>query len=172
MTRREREVTDANEIKEILDSCKYLHLGLSIDDKPYVVTLNYGYEWDETDGHLILYLHSATNARMLEYVSDNANCSFAMECNVRPFEGKVACQYGMAYESIMGYGQIVLVEDVEERILGLQSIMKAQTGKGDFAFDERMVSIVKMFRVDVTEFKAKRRELPETLRGGECHGKQ
>ena len=163
MTRREKEVTDKTEIEAILDTCKYLHLGLSDDNKPYVVTMNYGYEWDETDGHLVLYIHSATTAHVLDVIEKNANCGFTMECNVIPFEGRVACQYGMAYESIMGSGTIQILEGTEERTHGLLSIMKAQTGHDDFQFDERLVSIVKVMRIDVTEFKAKRRPLPEGL---------
>ena len=163
MTRREKEITDKTEIEAILDTCKYLHLGLSDGDKPYVVTMNYGYERDAEDDHLVLYLHSANTAHLLDVIAKNTNCSFAMECNVQPFEGRIACQYGMAYESIMGAGQIVLLDSTEERAHGLVSIMKAQTGKDNFAFDERMVSIVKVMRIDVTEMKAKRRELPEGI---------
>ena len=43
MTRREREVTDINEIIKILDKSKVLHLGLVDGDEPYVVPMNYGY---------------------------------------------------------------------------------------------------------------------------------
>ena len=43
MTRRERQVTDIEEIKDILDKCMVVHLGLIDGDEPYVVPLNYGY---------------------------------------------------------------------------------------------------------------------------------
>lgn len=59
MTRREVEVTDKNEMTRILDTCKYLHLGLIDGDKPFIVTLNYGHEFDVTDERLVLYLHSS-----------------------------------------------------------------------------------------------------------------
>ena len=71
MTRREREITDINEINRILDTCKYLHLGLVDDGKPYVVPMNYGIDHDDADGHLIVYLHGANTGRKLDnyYVS-------------------------------------------------------------------------------------------------------
>ena len=165
MTRRELEVTDQNEIQRILDTCKYLHLALVDDGKPYVVTLNYGYRMDPEDGHLILYLHGATKGRKLDVIAKNPVCSFTMECNVQPFTGKVACQYGMSYESVSGSGHITMIEDAEERMDALQCMMKTQTGRDDFAFDERMVSIVSVMRVDVMEYTAKKRPLPESLRG-------
>ena len=40
--------------------------------------------------------------------------------------------------------------------------MKAQTGK-DFAFNEDLVSIVNVIRIDVTEFEAKSRPLPPAM---------
>lgn len=41
MKRRDLEVIDIEEIKYILDNCKYLHLGLVDDGMPYVVPMNY-----------------------------------------------------------------------------------------------------------------------------------
>ena len=43
MRRRDREVTELNEIIHILDSGKVLHLGLVDQGKPYIVPVNYGY---------------------------------------------------------------------------------------------------------------------------------
>ena len=45
MTRREREVTDINDILQIINETKILHLGLSDEGWPYVVPMNYGYEY-------------------------------------------------------------------------------------------------------------------------------
>ena len=42
-------------------------------------------------------------------------------------------------------------------------LMKTQTGK-DFSFNERLVSIVSVIRVDVSEYTAKHRPIPENLR--------
>ena len=43
MTRREREVTDLEEIIGILDRAKIVHVGMVDGDRPYVVPMNYGY---------------------------------------------------------------------------------------------------------------------------------
>ena len=54
MTRREREVTDINDILQIINETKILHLGLSDEGWPYVVPMNYGYEY--VDGKLTFYV--------------------------------------------------------------------------------------------------------------------
>ena len=57
MTKRERQITDPQQILSILDRAKVLRLGLAVDNEPYVVPMNYGYVME--DGKLTLYLHSA-----------------------------------------------------------------------------------------------------------------
>ena len=158
LTKRECLVTDPEQIRHILDSGKVLHLGLSVNDEPYVVPMNYGYAWE--DGKLVVYLHSAVRGKKLEMVQTNPKVFFSIDCDRMPFEGRVPCQYGMVYSSIMGRGVASIVEDVEEKKQAMSLLMKAQTGK-DFTFEDRLVTIVSVIRIDVSEFTAKHRPLPE-----------
>ena len=158
MTKREREVTDINEIIRYLDAAKVLHLGLVDGDEPYVVPMNYGYTMEE--GKLTLYLHGATRGRKLDVMRANPKVFFSLECDLQPFEGTVACKYGLAYATVMGRGIATIVEDVEEKKKGLSILMKTQTGK-EFTFEDRLTTIVSVIRIDVLEFTAKRRPMPQ-----------
>lgn len=160
MTKREREVTNQNEIIKILDKCKIVHIGLVDEGQPYIVPMNYGYTME--NGKLTLYLHGATQGYKLDVIRANPKACFEMECDIVPFEGEVACQYGVCYSSIMGRGIAEIVEDVEEKKRALSILMKTQTGK-DFTFDDRMVSIVSVIKVYVSDYTAKRRPLPAAL---------
>lgn len=157
ITKREREVTDINEIKEILDKSMIVHVGMVDDGEPYVVPMNYGYTLE--DGELCIYLHGATVGRKIDIIKKNPKVFFEMECDVTPFEGKVACQYGTTYASVMGKGTAEVLEGVNDKIDGLAKFMKTQTGK-DFTFDERMVSIVSVIKITTREFTAKKRPKP------------
>lgn len=168
LLKREREVTDRGAIIKILDKCQVLNLGLCDEDQPYVVPLNYGYVME--DDHLVLYLHGAKEGYKYEVMKKNPKVSFSMVCDAQLFEGKVACQYGMTYSSIMGKGTIKIIDDVDEKIKALTILMKIQTGK-DFTFNERLVSIVNVMRLDVTDFTAKHRPLPPVL-DGKCEGEK
>ena len=161
MTKREFQITDEAKIRQILDSAKVLHLGLAVDNEPYVVPMNYGYRLEE--GKLTLYLHSAVQGKKLDMIRANSRVFFEMDCDRMPFEGKVPCQYGMVYSSVMGRGTACIVEDAEEKKQAMTLLMKTQTGK-DFSFEDRLVSIVSVIRIDVTEYTAKHRPLPEKLR--------
>ena len=157
MTRREREVTDINKILEILDKAKVLHLGLVDGDEAYVVPMNYGYTYE--NDKLTLYLHGARRGRKLDLIRQNPKVFFEMDCDIVPFEGDVACKYGITYSSIMGRGLAEIVEGPEEKMKALSVLMKTQTGK-DFEFNEKLVSVVAVIRIDVSEFTAKCRPAP------------
>ena len=161
LTKRENRVTDPTEIIRILDTAKVLHLGLSVNDEPYVVPMNYGYTMEE--GRLVLYLHSAVKGRKLDMIQANPKVFFSIDCDRMPFEGCVPCQYGLVYSSIMGRGTATIVEDMEEKKQAMTLLMKTQTGK-DFTFEDRLVSIVAVIRIDVAEYTAKHRPLPEAMR--------
>ena len=161
MTKREFQITDEVKIREILDTAKVLHLGLAVDNEPYVVPMNYGYCLEE--GRLTLYLHSAVRGKKLDMIRANSRVFFEMDCDRMPFEGKVPCQYGMVYSSVMGRGTACIVEDAEEKKQAMTLLMKTQTGM-DFDFNDRLVSIVSVIRIDVTEYTAKHRPLPEKMR--------
>lgn len=154
ITRREREVTDRAAILEILDKSQIAHIAMIDGDEPYLVPMNYGYVMEE--GKLTLYVHGATAGRKLEVLKRNPKVFVEMDCDIAPIEGKVACQYGTTYSSVMASGRAVIVEDPEEKMKGLSILMKTQTGK-DFEFNERLVSIVSVIRIDVDEYTAKAR---------------
>ena len=161
MTKRELQITDKNRILEILDTARVLHLGLCAGDEPYVVPMNYGYT--EEDGRLVLYLHSAVRGKKLDMIRQNPKVFFELCCELVPFAGKVPCQYGLSYSSLMGRGTATVVEDVEEKKRAMTLLMKTQTGK-DFVFEDRLVSIVAVIRVDVSQYTAKHRPIPEKMR--------
>ncbi|MDO4977479.1 MAG: pyridoxamine 5'-phosphate oxidase family protein [Eubacteriales bacterium] len=157
MTRRELEVTDLEEIRQILEKCKVLHLGLVDDGMPYIVPMNFGYRMEEEK--LTLILHCAVKGYKLDVIAKNPQCCFEMECDVQGFEGRVPCQYGTSYSCLMGRGKVQIVETAEEKIDLMTAFMKSQTGQ-EFEFNERLLSVVTMLKIDVSEYTAKKRPLP------------
>ena len=156
MTKRELQITDEGQIRSILDTAKVLHLGMCVENEPYVVPMNYGYT-------LVFYLHSAVRGKKLDMLRENPRVFVELDCDWMPFEGEKPCQYGLSYSSLMGRGNARIIEDVSEKIEAMKLLMKTQTQK-DFEFNERLVSIVTVIRIDVEEYSAKHRPIPERLR--------
>ena len=161
MTKRELQITDEQQIRAILDGAKVVHVGMCVDNEPYVVPMNYGYLME--DGRLTIYLHSAQQGKKLDMIRQNPKVFFELDCDRVPFEGEKPCQYGLSYSSVMGRGTATIVEDVEEKKRAMSLLMKTQTEK-DFTFDDRLVSIVAVIRIDVDGYTAKHRPIPERLR--------
>ncbi len=158
LTRREREVKDINEIIRILDTAKVVHVGMCVDNEPYVVPMNYGYSMD--DGKLTVYLHGALTGKKIDMMRQNPHVHFEMDCEIVPFEGDVACRYGISYSSVMGRGTAEIVEDVEQKKQALSMLMKTQTGK-DFIFEDKMTAFVSVIKITASEFTAKHRPMPK-----------
>ena len=157
LTRRERLVTDIDKVLDILNKSKVIHLGLVDGDEPYVVPMNYGYTYENEK--LTIWLHGATTGRKLDVIRKNPKVFFEMECDLIPFEGDVACKYGISYSSLMGKGIATIVEDPAEKQMALSILMKTQVDM-DFEFNEKLASVVGIIKIDVSEFTAKHRPLP------------
>ncbi len=159
MTRRERQIFDIDKILEILEKSKVLPLGLVDGDEPYVVPMNYGYTYENEK--LIIWLHGGTTGRKYDVIRKNPKVFFEMECDLVPFEGDVACKYGLSYSSLMGRGIAKIIEDSEEKQQALSHLMKTQVGM-DFEFNEKLASVVGIIKIDVLDFTAKHRPLPNS----------
>ena len=108
MRRKDRQITEIEAIRAILDKAKVLHLAMIDGDRPYVVPLNYGYTLE--NGALTLYLHSAREGRKLDVLRQNDRVAFVLETNVSQVSGgDIPCKYGEAYASVMGEGKAVFL---------------------------------------------------------------
>jgi nitroimidazol reductase NimA-like FMN-containing flavoprotein (pyridoxamine 5'-phosphate oxidase superfamily) len=158
MRRNDREITGMDEKLEIIDKNRICRLALSDDNQPYISPLNYGYSFENNT--LTLYFHSAAEGKKLEIIKKNSRACFEIDCDGDLIEGEKPCSYGYAYKSIVGTGRIALANTADEKKDGLEKLMKHQTGKnGTYHFDEKMIDRVTVYKMTVTEFTGKGREL-------------
>ena len=157
MRRTDRELTDREEIKRILEEAKVLRLGLKDGDYPYIVPLHYGYVYE--GDVLRFYMHGAKAGKKYELVKADSHAFVELDCAVETTgEGDVACVYGANYASLMARGEVTAVEDPEEKIAGLKLLMRAQTGR-DFEITEQQAAGVAVFRFEATAYSAKKRRI-------------
>ncbi len=155
--RKDRAVTDINQIVRILQKAKILHLGLIDDGCPYIVPLHYGYVCDRRRGTIEFYMHSAREGRKISLIRQNPNVCVELEADVHPTSGDgIPCEYGSLYSSLIGWGRATIVEDAQEKKRALNLFMENQTGM-DFTFTDEMVSGVSVIRVDIRDYTAKAR---------------
>lgn len=153
MRRQDRKITDPAMICAVLDKCRTLHLGLVEDGRAYIVPLNYG--WTEENGRYILYAHSAAEGRKIDLIRGGADVGFEMETGVEYFDADTACGWGNRYESIIGEGRATLLSTPEEKRQALTAIMAHYSARKDYTFEDAMVDLVQVIKIDVTALSCK-----------------
>lgn len=155
MRRKDREITDKQSLQEILDSCVVCRLGLVDGTMPYVVPMNYGYQWP-ADGALTLYFHCAHSGRKLDIISQNDAVCFEVDCEHRLIPGAAACNYSFTYASLIGTGRARIVQSAAEKRRALQLIMERQAGPGEYQFGDKQADSVTVFCVEAEAVTGKR----------------
>lgn len=157
MIRKDREVTDFNDLLSIIEHCDVCTLGLNNKEGyPYLVPLNFGYKVEE--GHLILYFHSALKGRKLELMEEDNRASFEMDCNHQLGSNAERGYCTMNYESVIGQGRISFIEDEEQKVEALTIITDRYHPEGHFAFSHAALPRVKVYQLEVTYLTGKRKE--------------
>lgn len=157
MRRKDREVTDRNEITEILDACKTACIAMLDGDMPYVVPLSYGYEFN--GDRLILYFHSAKEGRKLEILKRSPRVCFTIFREGEPSYVETApCSSGSYYSSVIGNGDVSFIEEPAEKCHALQKMFAQQSGK-TVEFTEEQADSVCVFQIVSEDYTGKRRKV-------------
>ncbi len=154
MRRKDREVTDINEIMEILKQCKTANLAMVDGDMPYVIPLSYGFEYKENS--LVLYFHCAKEGRKLELLKKNNQVCFSFFSEGEPLHAEIPCNSGYYYSSVVGTGIAEFVEETAEKCYALGRMFEHQTGR-KVEFTKAQAETVCVFRVVSGEFTGKRK---------------
>lgn len=118
----------------------------------YMVPMNFGYTYENQQ--LLLFFHSAKEGRKVTALQENNDICFEMDCEHGLITADQACEYSYSFESIIGYGKVVFIYDLDEKKMALSTLMKHQTGQ-EFIFDDRMANSVCVFKIVVQDFTGK-----------------
>jgi uncharacterized protein len=157
MRRKDREISNIEEIKGIIDKCKVCHLAMVDNGLPYVVPLNFGYTLE--DNLLTLFFHSAKSGRKLDILKENKAVCFEMAVEGQLIKVEDPCNSGYYYESVIGFGQVEFIEEIAVKCRALTILMKHQSNQ-DFVFTEKQAATVCVFRIESIDFTGKRKSKP------------
>lgn len=153
MRRKDREVTQQERILEIIARCDCCRLGFADGEEVYIVPLNFGFLQDEAGLHL--YFHGAGEGRKADLIRTLGRAAFEMDTGHQVKEHEQACGHSFLYQSVMGQGRIVQVEDQEEKIAGLRCVMAHYSPKSGWEFPPQALEKTGVFRLDVTQLSCK-----------------
>lgn len=155
MRRKEREITDFEEILKILDESNFLTLAMIKGTEPYSVPVNFGYKLDDDKKRIRIFIHGATEGTKLNCIKNCPRVSFSAVSYSEIGENKEPCAWTDFYRSVCGKGNAVVLEDTEEKKEGLICILKKYGYKGPTFFPAIMMKKTSMIRIDVEELTGK-----------------
>lgn len=154
MRRTDREVSDFEGIIGIVERCRVCRIGMvDGNGQPYIIPLNFGYE--VIDGKLCLYFHSAGLGRKLDVMRANPSVCIEMDCGHQLLEADTACRHGFAYASVMGWGKVEFLDSEDLKRHALEHLMKHETGKSGFEFEDKFLNAIAVYRVILDEITGK-----------------
>lgn len=156
MRRNDREITDREEVLQLLDSFDTLRLGLKDIVFPYVVPVNFVRD-PEKEGP-VLYFHCAPEGKKAELLRQNRYV--CVECD--RCAGFVGVKAGVTtrYESVIGFGECEEITG-EEKLRALTLLLE-KTGFGEMnAAACGSLGFTAVYRITLSELTGKRNRMQD-----------
>jgi uncharacterized protein len=150
--RKEREITDPTEMRQVLKATKYVTIALCKDNEPYLVALNHGY--DETKN--CLYFHCAPEGKKLVYAQSN-NKVWGQA--VLDFSVTDECDY--TYTCVQFSGTFSLISDPEEKWHAMQVLVRQATPNPELKLSKikpEKLQKTTMGKIDINYLSGKRHQ--------------
>lgn len=148
MRRSEKEITDKSAIEAIINASLVCRLALSDGDQPYIVPLSFGYQ------DRILYFHSALEGKKIDILKKNNRICFEFDVNTKIIEAEKACKWGMKYQSVIGFGKAVLVENIQEKQKALNIIMNHYSDR-NWQFPDKVIKKTAIIKIEIESMTGK-----------------
>jgi len=152
MKKKEREITDKNSIIEILKNGKFATISMCRANEPYIVTLSYGFDLKCNS----LYFHSAKEGLKVEILRENSNVCGTVVDDL----GYIMNDCSHKYRSIVFWGKMATVEDLEEKKYGFNIILNHLEDnpgkiKKRFLKDDKAYDNICIMRLNIIEMTGK-----------------
>ena len=117
-------------------------------NQPYVVPLCFGYKDNA------LYFHCANQGKKLDILRKNNNVCFEVDINHELVKADQACDWGIKYKSVIGFGKAVFIEDVESKRKALNVIMQQYSEKSS-GYPEEAIKNTVVIKVEIESMTGK-----------------
>jgi uncharacterized protein len=148
MRRKDKEIKDKKIINDIIKNAKICRIALSDKNKPYVISMCFGYEDNS------FYFHSANEGRKLDILRTNPNICVEISADYELVTSGKACDFGMKYRSIIASGKAVFIDDLAGKKKALEIIMN-QYSNMEFDINESAIQKITVFKAVIAEMSCK-----------------
>ena len=149
MRRKEKEITDFQEMASILDAALSCRIGLVDGNLPYVIPMNFGWEGlkdNEGKPQAVIFIHSSPTGRKLPLLSAGKMVCFQTDTALAVQKSDSACSWGMHYKSLIGWGIPEKKNDPSEKVRILNRIMQ-KYGGSESVYSEKQIENTEIFSI-------------------------
>lgn len=155
---------DDGRIDSVILACDTIRLGFSDPEGAYLVPMNFGFARE--GGERVFYLHCARTGRKMEYLLRGGPVGFELDKTHGIRGGADASEWTALYESVIGTGEVRLLEEPSEKMKALDLIMLHYAGRGGWDYPEAQLKRTAVFKLRALTLSCKS-NLPK---GGETTG--
>lgn len=150
--RRKEKVMEKDEIIQVLKRNMILTIALSMDNIPYLVTMDYAFDEQE----MCFYFHCARTGKKIDYILANS----AVWGQILEDDGYILSECSHAYKSVHFKGQVEFLEEISQKkeILSFmidQFEQNPEPVKTRFITDSSMEN-VRVGKIQITEIMGKK----------------
>jgi len=149
MRKANQEITDKSILEKILTHAKICHLAMIDKGLPYMLPFNFGYSEN------CIFIHSAPAGKKIDILRENPLVCFDVEQKVEIIEDEIACKWSTLYRSVVGYGNVEIITDFDEKKRGLEIIMAQHGATGIMEFDPKEVEFIVILKLTISEISGK-----------------
>jgi nitroimidazol reductase NimA-like FMN-containing flavoprotein (pyridoxamine 5'-phosphate oxidase superfamily) len=115
LRRQEKAMTARGEMLDIIRGQKYMTLAMCSDNKPYLATVNYGYD----EKHDVFFFHCASTGRKVDYLRSNP----MVWGQIIEDNGHVKGECDHAYRTVQFGGRVEFIESAEGKRSALKLML-------------------------------------------------
>ena len=149
MRRKDKEITDQKAMDEIIKKAQVCRLGVSYESMAYIIPMSFGY------ADRVLYFHSGPEGLKLLILRENPKACFEVEIDTEVIPSAHGCNWSMRYQSVIGFGEVEFIEDLEGKRKALQIIMQ-QYGDDLTMVEEAGLAGITIFKLVVSTMTGKK----------------
>jgi nitroimidazol reductase NimA-like FMN-containing flavoprotein (pyridoxamine 5'-phosphate oxidase superfamily) len=150
MRRKEKEIKSKEEIESIIKSSKVCRVAFSLNGEPYIVPMYYGYK----DNYL--FFHSAKQGKKIDMIKKNNRVCFEIDINTNIIDTGVPCNWKNSYSSVIGFGKAEIIENFNEKLNALNTIIDHYSPGTIYKFPKENVSKTAIIKIEIEEITGKK----------------
>ncbi len=149
MRKKNQEITDKVIIEEILSTSEICRLAMLDGDKPYLLPFNYGYKDN------CIFIHSAAEGKKIDILKKNNFVCFEIEQKAEIIQHTKSCKWSTLYRSVVGYGEVEIITDFQQKKQGLDIIMAHYGETEQLDYQKNQVESIVILKLKISHLTGK-----------------